>query len=182
MRKSTKILFTLSVILNVLLIGSHAGMVYTQWQEQENFQKVRAELTPEGQNLVARSFRNTFRDIKPYIEKAGAARKELIDVLEDEEFDAAAFDAAVANMRAQQNGIMDAKIATMKDLAQELPAADRAKLADKFASALEQRKRNHHDRRMRDKWHTYGPYKEEGPMPEGAPGKDAPPPPPPEGD
>ena len=149
MRKSMKTLFTISVLLNVVLLGVLGGIAYKHWANHP-WQKVKSDLDPETRNVIARNFRSTHKEIKPLAQRAHEQRETLMEIFEAEEFDADAFDAAVAAMQENQEKVMDIKIDTMKRIAKELPPEERVKLARKFVSALE---RDHKRHKSRDeKW------------------------------
>ncbi len=140
MRKSLKILFTASVLLNVLLFGSHAAITYKHWANHP-WQQAKSGLSPEARNVVARSFRASRDEIKPLAKKARAERQKLMKVFQAEEFDEEAFDKIVEDMQKHQSEIMTLKIQTMKDIAKELPPEERAKMAKKFVEALDRQKK-----------------------------------------
>lgn len=145
MRKSMKILFTASVLLNVVLLGVGGGMAYKHWAEHP-WQKLKRDLAPETRNVIARNFRATHKQIKPLAEQAHQGREKLMEIIQAEEFDGAAFDDAVSEMQENQEKVMDIKIDTMKKIAAELPAEERAKMAKKFVSALDRERKYYKNR------------------------------------
>lgn len=135
MSKNLKLFFTLSVILNVLLLGVSAGMALHR-PMGPGWDKVQEQLSPETRQKMAAEFQQAHKDIRPLADKAKAAREEIVEALSNEEFSEPQFDTAIGNLREAQRNIMDYKIAATKRLAAELPPEERKKLASHFARSF----------------------------------------------
>lgn len=135
MRTGIKIIFTISLLLNVLLLGAVGGHFYVRWK-QHPWQDVRAELSPESRNHAARIFQGAFRDIRGVGDEARKARAELVNILSAEEFDAEAFDRQAEKLAAARARITALKIAATKDVALELDPQERAKMAQRMTDMI----------------------------------------------
>lgn len=143
MSRTLKIFFTVSVVMNLLLLGVAGGMAYKEWSRHSWRGEV-ANLAPETRNAMARAFQKTHKDIRPIGEKARRLRKEMMNILSAETFDEKKFDAAVRDFEKIQEEMMDVKIAAMKELASDLPAAERKKLAEKLSGFFDRSRGRRH--------------------------------------
>ena len=97
MSKKIKILFTISVLLNVILIGLVAGHSVKRWSDHP-MERAMKEMSPEGRHIVARKLQSAFRYGRDEMKKMRATKKELKNILMAEEFDAEAFEEAAEKM------------------------------------------------------------------------------------
>ena len=135
MSQRMKILLSVSLALNVLLLGVSAGHVYQRWSSHP-WHEVKKELSPEGRNIAGRVFQSAFRDIKPLGQDARKARAEIVKILSADEFDADAFDKATARMLDIRGDMKALKIQAMRDAASQLSVEDRRKMADRMAKMV----------------------------------------------
>ncbi|MBX2834682.1 MAG: periplasmic heavy metal sensor [Micavibrio sp.] len=135
MREGFKVALTLSILMNILFIGVAGGIAYRQWSHKP-WHKVSHDLSPEARNIVGRSFQAAFKDIRPLGNDARKKRAELIKILSAETFEEEAFDENVSKLVSIQDEIMAMKIEGIRKMAKELPAEDRAKMADKIARVV----------------------------------------------
>ena len=175
MRKSTKIIFTLSILLNVVLIGVVVGGAAKQYKAH-HWHKVKADLSPESRNIVARNFRAAHRDMADVRGKAQKVRKDMESIFKAEEFDEAAFDKAVKKMRALKEQMHERKIEAVKELAKSLPQEERKKMAGKLARSMELKKRGGMKKRRRDfesrDWRPPQPQSVPVPFPQSKPAEE----------
>lgn len=135
MNKNLKLFFTLSVLLNVLLIGISGGMAMHR-PGGPRWDAVQEGLSPETRQKMAQEFQQAHKDIRPLADKAKAAREEIVKALSNEQFNEQEFDGAITGLQKAQRDIMDYKIAATKRIAAELPVEERKKLADHFARSF----------------------------------------------
>jgi uncharacterized membrane protein len=135
MNRCAKILFTVSVVLNVVLIGVIGGHFYMRWQEN-SWQEVRAEIAPESRNLVARTLQKSFRDIRAVGDQARKTRAEILKILSAEKFDEKAYDAQAKKLMEQRVKITAIKVKSTKELAKKLSPEDRANMAQRMTDML----------------------------------------------
>lgn len=145
MSKRIKILFTISVMLNVLLIGAHVGMTLERWQSSPWY-RAYEDLKPETQNLVARSFQEAKKDMKANMEEFREARKDLTSILEAEVLDEDAYAAALERMEKAQDKMMLHKIEMMKGVMAQLPPEERERLSHRMMRPFGK----HRGQRMKD--------------------------------
>src|SRR4051794_1550754 len=115
MTKTMKILFTISIVINVLAIGGATGMVIKKLHDNPWMQAKR-DLSPEGQKLMADSFDKMRHDMGPLMDEVQKTRAELRKVLSQEQFDAAKFDEVTAHIKDVRQQMGDKFLATTKDV------------------------------------------------------------------
>ena len=135
MSKNIKILLSVSLLLNVLVIGAGAGMVYKKWSEH-SWASARQDLEPETRNLVGRTFQSAFRDIRPLGNKARRARADMVKILSAKEFDAEKFDLVAQRLSKLSRQIRDKKIEATKAIALQLSAEERRKMAKRMTDMI----------------------------------------------
>lgn len=135
MNQRIKIIFTVSVLLNVVLIGLAAGYAYKSWAAHP-WHKVKEQLEPETRHIVGRNFQGAFRDIRPLGDKARKVRAELIKILSADEFDEEAFEREAKKLQGLRGDMVDIKIETVKKLSRELGIDERVKLADRMVRMI----------------------------------------------
>lgn len=135
MKRSTKIIFTGSLLLNLLLIGLVGGHVAKRWSDH-SMAGIRAQLSPESRNVVGRTFQSTFREIRPLGQEARKARADMVKILSAKEFDQEAFDTAADKLKTLQGDIQDLKIDATREVASQLSVEDRRKMADRMAKMV----------------------------------------------
>ena len=153
MKKSTKIILSVSLVLNLLLVGVIGGAVYKKWTDRP-WSEVKKSLEPETRSVVARTFQDKFREIRPLGREARKARGELVKVMTAEEFDPEAFDKAAAELTGLRDQMADIKLQATKEILQKLPKAEREKMAhrmaEKIGGGIEHKvRRNRHPRAMK---------------------------------
>lgn len=132
MSNNMRMIFTISIILNVLLIGWAAGMAYKHYTYNP-MQKMQAEMSPEARNIVARTMQKAFREGREEMKKARAVKKDIKAILSAPEFDAEAFDAKAKTLSEIMRGMGQRRIEVTKELASQLSAADRKVLSERFS-------------------------------------------------
>ncbi len=129
MTRTLKIIFTVSLVLNVLLIAAGAGFAFKALRHMPGHGPMaRENLSPETQHLMARTFRKNRKDMAECIRDAHEQREALMDVMAAENFDPQAYDRAIEGLLAGQNEMMRMHAQTIKKMAERLPAEERKKL------------------------------------------------------
>lgn len=132
MSKRAKIIFTVSFLLNILLAGAVSGMIIDQ-SRHEPWEEVKESLKPETQNLLARSFQQSSRNMSKTIGEMRQARQKMKEIFSANEFDETAYDKAVDQMVAAQQKLMAERLRVSKEVAKKLPQEEREKIAEKFS-------------------------------------------------
>lgn len=135
MRRSTKIILSVSLIANLLLVGVIGGAAYKKWSARP-WHEVKKQLEPESRNVVARTFQDKFREIRPIGKEARKVRGELIKVMTAEEFDPEAFDEAAAELTSLRDRMAEIKLQATKDILSQLPKEEREKMAHRMAEKI----------------------------------------------
>ncbi len=142
MSKKIKTILTISILANVLLLGSLAGVVMDRPHDMP-WEKVKEGLSPSSQELVTKMFMDTWKDMGSTMRQSMDNRKYLADVVAAEKFDAKKFDEAVQRIRGVQDLMTKKKIESTKDLLMKLPKEDRQKLAEQVANSFSWKGRKH---------------------------------------
>lgn len=149
MNKKLKILFTVSVIFNVLLLGIHSGMAYKHVSDKP-WHKVRESLAPETKHVMARQFQKNRSDMKPIISEARAQKKAVLRVLQAENFDQDKFEREVKKLQKLQGKVRGYKAQSVGELAAQLSLEERTKLSGFFSKVLSDRGRGGRHKKKRD--------------------------------
>lgn len=134
MNRAMKIILTVSLLLNVTLLGMGIGYSYKAWRYRVPDSAADARMSAQARDLMTARFdtmrdemRDTFMDMR-------AARKALTDIMEAEPFDPAAYDAAWATLAALQARMGTVRADTVRELAGRMEPEDRRILAQHLAS------------------------------------------------
>jgi uncharacterized membrane protein len=149
--KAMKIFFTVSVLLNIALIGVFAGSALKRMND-DPLRSVHAEMSPEARHIVARKMQSAFRDNRAEMQKAREAKKAVRDILSAEEFDAEAFEAKAMEMHDTRTKMGLRRIEVTKELASQLSQEDRKVLASRFASGFRGAKNPNSQERSRESY------------------------------
>jgi uncharacterized membrane protein len=140
MSKNIKILFTVSILLNVLLLGLSGGMAsgWMRWHEwnKGDWDSVKSNLSPETHSIMEREFQDMRRSMKELGRESREARENIASVLSQPDYSEAALDDALQRLEAAQRNIMDHKIAATKKLVAEVSVEDRRKMAEHLSRSL----------------------------------------------
>ena len=101
MSKRMKMIFTISVLLNIVFVGVGAGMLYRYCQDIP----IPGTMSPDARNFVARTYQNGREEVKPLITEVKARRERVEDILESDNFDRKAYDNAVDDLLETQGKI-----------------------------------------------------------------------------
>lgn len=135
MKKSHKILFTLSIVLNLALTGVVAGHVVKRWRDAP-WQEVQKDLSPQTRDLMRKMFMEKREKIKSNWKEMGEKKKAMEVILSAPEFDAQAFDTAVQDWQMFNSHVTQGKMEFFKSVMTQLPQEERIKLAEKFVKIL----------------------------------------------
>jgi uncharacterized membrane protein len=135
MSKRLKMVFMVSLIINVLLVGIVGGLAYKKWSAHP-WHKIKHELSPETRHIVGRSLQGAFRDIKPLGNKARKARADLVKILSADEFDGEKYDQAAQRLVTVQDQMRAKKIEVTKEVASQLSVEEREKMADRMTRMI----------------------------------------------
>ncbi len=135
MKKNVKILFTLSVVLNVLLLGAMGGMCFRHWQEN-SWRMAKNEMSPQSQEMLRSRFSAMHEEMAPLFAEMRKNRDEMRVLLQQDAFDPVRFDIVTQNYRKLRRQMGEKMSDATKQLAAKLPAQDRQKMANQFVQGF----------------------------------------------
>lgn len=125
MSKRMRLVFTVSVLLNIVLVAVGAGMLYRYAQDVP----IPGTMSPDARNFVARTYQNGREEVKPLIQEVKARRKRVETILQSRDFDRKAYDEAVDDLLETQGRIARHRADTMGRALNDLSAEDRRKFS-----------------------------------------------------
>ena len=129
MSRTMKIVFTVSVIGNVLLAGIVGGMAM---RHGEHRQRDFSDLNPKSAALVEKTFSEVRGRIRPLFDDLKEARERLSDTASREDMDEQAFEAALTDIHRIHGEMFAAKMQAMREIVDELPPEDRKAMTPYF--------------------------------------------------
>lgn len=140
MSKRIKLIFTISILLNIVFIGVGAGMLYRYCQDIP----IPGTMSPDARNFVARTYQNGREEIKPLIDEVKVRRKTVEDILQSDGFDRKAYDSAVDDLLETQGKIARHRADTMGKALNDLSDEDRKKFSKEIINGLTPGRPRHH--------------------------------------
>lgn len=138
MSKKIKILFTLSILANLLLIGFLAGHELKQFHEKP-WDELAREASPETAELIHNTFRDGWKDFGPLVKEARAVKARMVEVLSAEKLDPKAFDTVINDMKVVKDKMSALRINNLKKISEQVSQEERRKLAIKFTDTFFER-------------------------------------------
>jgi len=133
MSKTVKILFTLSIILNVLFAGVVIGMYSHGFKMKvsmrQDLEEVIKEFPPDKQALVTESIESLREKTKATKKEIRVKRKEIVAILSAPDFDPALYDRKVAELHSLMDKLGNEFADTARDLALNLDQDERKALS-----------------------------------------------------
>lgn len=137
MNKKIKIIFTLSLVINILLLGILGGQAYRMKSGGHgSWGTLREKLTPETRVLMKQTFKDKKPEIFAIFKEVREKKNVLIKVFSAEVFNPRAYDAAARDLQQLGIKIANHKLETFKELGTQLPQEDRKVLAQKLVSIV----------------------------------------------
>ncbi len=164
MNRRMKLIFTASVLLNIVFVGVGVGMFFRFCQEIP----IPGQMSPEARHFIARTFQEGREEIKPLIDEDKKDRVKVEAVLTADTFDKKAYDAEVSEMLDSRDAISRKRADIMGRALVDLPAEDRREFAKRILDGLEgqkPRKGGYHRKMIHDG--KDGRQGRDGPSPEG---------------
>ena len=158
-----RIALLVSVCLNLLLAAALAGMAWRKPAPVEaavdpgdarslpDARRLERVLTPERRAVVMETLGSDRRELRRSLGEVRAAQVEVQRLLRQPEFDAQAFGAALAQVRAREQATAERVHAGLQRLAERLLPRERALLADSMQRRGGHRGREHDGSRGRER-------------------------------
>lgn len=149
--KKTKVILTVSLLVNVLLMGTIGGMAYKMSEGMRaDFHAMRESLAPETRDLMKKTFMEKRKKIFAMKKEVRQRKNHLEEVMGAENFDPVVFDLAAKEFIDLNYKMSLDKIETTRELSEKLPQAEREKLAKFFVDVLTQDQHRGRKHRMDD--------------------------------
>ena len=132
MNPRMKLIFTVSVLLNIVLVGVATGMLFSFRHDI----RIPGTMSPDGRSFVARTYQNGREEVKPLIEEVKARRQKVENILESKTFDRKAYDKAVDDLLQTQGKIARHRADTMGKALNDLSDEDRRKFSKEIINGL----------------------------------------------
>ncbi|MCL4678006.1 MAG: periplasmic heavy metal sensor [Alphaproteobacteria bacterium] len=179
MSRTMKIIFTLSIIANLLVAGMALGHHYRKPQGSWSAQ-FEEGLSLKGAEIVRTTLAEGRDEFKAMMREMKAAKEEFVAAVSVPDFNEASFDQASGKVKDSVAKVTERRFSTLKKIVLALPQEDKARFADKFIRLIQgfgKPPGKPHHKKDGD-WLKSGPEgKPEQPPP--GPGADGFPPPPP---
>lgn len=138
MSKKLRLIFTLSLIANVLFVAVGAGLF---WRFCKDDVPIAGDMSPEARHFVARTFQEGRERVKPLYENIRAQRPKVEEIITAEKFDKKAYDKEVDKMLDIRDKISRERADVMGQALSDLPQDDREKFAKRALDGLEGKRR-----------------------------------------
>jgi uncharacterized membrane protein len=129
MNRTLKLLFLVSIILNVLLVGVLMGQlprrIETGSFREQRIEQALRDLPEPVQTRLREKFKQMRVASDPLREQLRGAREETLGILSAEPFDEAAYDRQVSKIGELQLQMLKKMGQVVKEIAKELPAEER---------------------------------------------------------
>lgn len=137
MNRKLRIIFTLSILLNVLLLGVLAGSFYKRAYGPHDGPPHAREADSKFSPRVAKAMKESRQQERALFDQMKDARKDIMDILEAPEFDEAAFNAASEKINKAQQALVDVRTKATLDLARNATAEERKELVSHMKAKSE---------------------------------------------
>lgn len=135
MNRRLSLLLTLSLTLNILLLGISAGLA-TRIYLDNPWIEVRRDLSPEARHLFARTTERAHRALESDLDQARSVREKLMRVIAAENFDAQTYDRLTRQLRDHQAAISETKAQALGQMIEDMPPGERVELSRYLANRL----------------------------------------------
>lgn len=129
MSKKVKILFTFSLILNVLFLSMVAGHFFHQSGEGRPWDETKAMLAPETREVMNVAFKKNKGEIVSFFGEAHKNKEAMKALLSAPEFDGAAYDVMAEKLEVFSGQMMGHRVSVIKEIFSQLPQEERLKMA-----------------------------------------------------
>ncbi len=141
MKKAIKIIFTVSVLLNIALIGVVGGHAFKKQKGYESHNKFE-NLSAETRDILEANRQKMRADKKGNWERKKQDREALQKIISADVFNRDEYNDAVGKMLDQRDDMMRSKAATMAEILDSLPQAEREELSKHIMRGLSGQKRH----------------------------------------
>ncbi|MCB1531176.1 MAG: periplasmic heavy metal sensor [Rhodospirillales bacterium] len=133
MSRAFKIIFTGSLLLNLVLAGAGVGMAYKM---KAHFLPSSQAVSPEIRQKLRQSMEENRAQMQPVFQEMRAGKQELKNIILAEDFDAAAYRKSAGHMLDLKDKIERRRALSMEKVLADLSQAEREKIARRFLDRL----------------------------------------------
>jgi uncharacterized membrane protein len=137
MSRRMRIVFTLSLLVNIVFIGLAGGVLY---RFQGQLPPLPERMSPEARQFITQTYQEGREQIRPLIEEVKAKRGKVESVITADEFDPKAYQDSVNDMMETRAAISRKKAEIMGKALADLPAEDRQEFSKRILESLEGRR------------------------------------------
>jgi Spy/CpxP family protein refolding chaperone len=131
MTKKVKIIFTLSLILNLMLLGLIGGKIYKKTSYHRDI-----EISDSSRDIIRQNIKEAKENVRAQFKQMRAYKDELETIITADQFDINAYNDVIGKMLALKSDISVSRAESMGKTLSELPKEDRLKLSDRFLRSL----------------------------------------------
>lgn len=131
MSKRIKILFTLSLVLNFLLIGAAAGVIAKRFKEPWP-----EKLSDHGQSVVRSVIRERIKEFLPLRVEVFKKKRQMYKLLAEDDFDPLAYDVLAQEISSLKSQFEQKKAEAMKDVIVGLSDEERKEFSREMAEKI----------------------------------------------
>lgn len=133
--KYIKIIFTISLILNVMMAGVVLGGFYKRHYEGPKM-RTPSNISAEGQQILRDNMKANRSAMRDATREMKQSQKALQNVIAAENFDRVAYEEIVKNMLQNRSNMSQNKAFAMGDVLEALSQADREKMAKRLFKGI----------------------------------------------
>lgn len=144
MSKNIKILFTLSVITNILLLGLLGGFGIKELREhQEPWEIAKADgMSPTSQEMMQQHIEKARAELKPVYDDMNRTRAQIKSILAQREVDMKKFESSMKHMRELRQEMSERMGNATKEMLVKMPVDERQKMAERLIHGFAWKKGN----------------------------------------
>lgn len=133
MTKTIKLIFTISVLLNVLLLGFIGGTIH---KKRSYWKDVKVELSEEGRDVIKKNMKASRQEMQKKFQSMKKNHSTLKKIIEAPEFDQDAYEKAVDVVLNSKDEMMRHRAQSMGKTLAELSLVERKKLSSRMLQSL----------------------------------------------
>lgn len=145
MTNAIKVIFTVSLAINLLLLGAVGGHVYKENQRH----KPPVELDAESKQAIKQNIKQSREAMRDRMREMKTHKDALKKVITAEDFDIKAYNEAIGKMLDMKDGLARERAENMGKTLAKLPKEEREKLTGRFMQGLAGKDGNRDKRRDR---------------------------------
>lgn len=132
MTRRVKLIFTFSILLNVLLVGALGGLVLNRVSDRlgGTGAVAREHLAPESRQKIMGIVQRNRVGMRPAMQRVKESRDRVFEALAAETFDPEAYEAAIEELADLQSHVFLERAKVTKEIAASLPPGERRKMAE----------------------------------------------------